>query len=115
MNVAALRSTIPGRETEIERIAENPRLSEPEKVAEAARQFEAMLVRQILTDARKTVIRAGEDDQDSATDSIYQDMINTQLADAISRSGTLGLASALAAQLAPRAGASGPADPAPNR
>ena len=84
-----------------EQLANNRVLSEPEKIAEASRQFEAMLVRQILEASRKPVIQsklAG----DSTTGSIYRDMINNQLAESISKSGTLGLAKSFEQQLTPK-------------
>jgi len=81
----------------LERYAKNPNVPESEKVAEAARQFEAVLVRQILTAARKTVIQSGLERETAAT-GIYQDMINAQLAEAITGSGGLGLARSLQVQ-----------------
>ncbi|MGE3309190.1 MAG: rod-binding protein [Limisphaerales bacterium] len=78
--------------------ARNPRVSQSEKVAEASRQFEAVLVRQILSAARKTVIHSGLENE-SAAHGIYQDMINSQLADAITGAGGLGLARSLQVQV----------------
>lgn len=82
----------------LERYARNPHVSESDKIAEASRQFEAVLVRQILTAARKTVIHSGLEQESAATD-IYQDMINAQLADAITSGGGLGLARSLQLQM----------------
>lgn len=81
----------------LERYAKNPNVTESEKIGEAARQFEAVLVRQILSAARKTVIRSGLEQESAATD-IYQDMVNAQLAEAITGSGGLGLARSLQVQ-----------------
>jgi Rod binding domain-containing protein len=56
------------------------------------------LLRQILGEARKTVIQSsGSDNSNSA--GIYNDMINNQMADSISQSGAFGLAKSLQAQL----------------
>jgi flagellar protein FlgJ len=66
-------------------------------VAEVSRQFEAMLLRQILQDIRKPVLAPAEGD--ATSNGIYSDMINNQLADSISSSGGFGLAKSLAAQL----------------
>jgi Rod binding domain-containing protein len=66
-------------------------------VAEVARQFEAVLLRQILQDIRKPVLAPAEGD--ATANGIYADMINNQMADSISRSGGFGLAKSLAAQL----------------
>ncbi|MBL9137176.1 MAG: rod-binding protein [Verrucomicrobiales bacterium] len=82
----------------LDQLQRNPRLSEREKVEEAARQFEAVLLRQILTEARKTIIKSDDGSESSSTE-IYQDMINQQLADAISQSGSFGLAQSLEGQL----------------
>ncbi len=78
--------------------ARNPRVTEAEKVEEASRQFEAVLVRQILSAARKTVIHSGLESE-SAVTGIYQDMINSQLSDAITGAGGLGLARSLQLQV----------------
>jgi flagellar protein FlgJ len=80
------------------RFARNPQVSESDKIAEASRQFEAVLLRQILSAARKTVIRSGLE-QESAASDMYQDMINAHLADAITGAGGLGLARSLQLQV----------------
>lgn len=87
-----------------ERLEHHRGLSEGEKVAEACRQFEAILLRQILTAARKPVIPS-DLNRESATSDIYQDMINNQLADAMSGNGGFGLARSLQVQLESRKGA----------
>ena len=66
-------------------------------MAEASRQFEALLVRQILTEAQKPL--TGKAGQGSSVDGIYQDMITAQFADKISHSGALGIAEVLQKQL----------------
>ena len=82
----------------LERIADNKTLSKPEKIAEVSRQFEAVLLRQILGAARKTVFKSAMN-QDSLSSGIYQDMVTDQLAESISRSGSFGLARSLQSQL----------------
>ena len=82
----------------LERIADNKTLSKPEKIAEVSRQFEAVLLRQILGSARKTVFKSPVN-QDSLSSGIYQDMVTDQLAESISRSGSFGLARSLQSQL----------------
>ncbi|MGO8697718.1 MAG: hypothetical protein ACLQVY_08380 [Limisphaerales bacterium] len=81
----------------LESLAGNSKLSDEEKVGEVSRQFEAVLLRQILQDIRKPVLATTE--SDSTVNGIYSDMINNQLADSISRSGTFGLARGLQGQL----------------
>lgn len=73
------------------------RLSESAKIDEAARQFEAMLVRQMLAEARKPVIQGGMEEE-SATRDIYQDLVNEHLAEAITRGGGLGVARSLSTE-----------------
>ncbi len=82
----------------LEQLADNKHISEKEKVSEVARQFEAVLLRQILTAARKNVIKSSMNPE-SSTSSIYQDMINESIAESISRSKAFGLATSLEGQL----------------
>jgi Rod binding domain-containing protein len=80
----------------MEKLAGNPNIPQDEKVREVSRQFEAVLLRQILSEARKPVIAGG---QQSSSSGVYDDMINNQMADDISRSGGFGLAKSLQTQL----------------
>ncbi len=110
----------------IEDLAARRGLSDRAKVAEASRQFEAALLRQILSEARKPVFRSSFN-QSSAVSGIYDSMVVTQMADSISRSGEFGLARSLQQQLnrpgdpspAPEAGttehSAGPAGAGPSR
>ncbi len=79
-------------------LAGNTHLSKEEKLGEVSRQFEAVMLRQILQNAQKTHSTA-KTSGDSATSAIYQDMVTMQLADGISKSGGFGLAQSLKAQL----------------
>jgi Rod binding domain-containing protein len=81
----------------LESLAGNPNISDKDKVAEVSRQFEAVLLRQILQQARKPGMGASTD---SLSSDVYSDMINQQLAQSISRSGAFGLAKSLQGQLA---------------
>lgn len=82
----------------IERLAGSGKLSEREKIAEVSRQFEAVLLRQILTQAQKTHFPS-KLSGNPATSGIYQDMAVNQLADSISKSGAFGLARSIEQQL----------------
>src|SRR5438552_10017776 len=82
----------------IEQLGSNAQLSETEKVSELSRQFEAVLLRQILSNAQKTVF-ASSMNPESVSSGIYQDLITNQLADNISRSRAFGLARTLEGQL----------------
>jgi flagellar protein FlgJ len=98
MNVASAHPRIEASQLSLESLAHNKNVSDEDKVAEVSRQFEAVLLRQILQDIRKSVL--APDQGDKTTNAIYSDMINNQLADSISRSGSLGLAKSLNSQLA---------------
>jgi|KBSSwiStaDraftv2_1062776.scaffolds.fasta_scaffold332168_2 flagellar protein FlgJ len=90
----------------IQDLAANKALTEEQKIDEACRQFEAVMLRQILGQARKTVFHS-KLKEDSTASGIYQDMVTGQLADAISQSGSFGLARSLQSQLVhPSAGPS---------
>lgn len=81
-----------------ETLANNRNLSEHQKIAEASRQFEAMLLRQILSETQKPVIKTAYTDN-SASAGIYQDFITNELSDSLSKSGTLGFAQVFERQL----------------
>jgi peptidoglycan hydrolase FlgJ len=98
MNISSLQPQIKASEMPFEQLAANKSVPEKEKVGEACRQFEAVLLRQIFQEARKTVITS-KDNPGSSSSGIYDDMINNQLADSISRSGHFGLAKSLQSQL----------------
>lgn len=85
----------------LERLAQNTTIGEQDKIHEVSRQFEALLVRQILKESRKSVIDSGLFGQSFSAD-LYHDMINEQLAEQISRTGTMGLAGQLEKDLSQR-------------
>jgi Rod binding domain-containing protein len=98
MNVPALQPRVNAADLPLDRLAGNTRVTDEQKIAELSRQFEAVLLRQILSEAQKPVFKSKFTDN-SVTSGIYQDMATTQLADAISRSGDFGLADSLNTQL----------------
>ena|ERR1041384_3450877 len=112
MNIPFLRSPVQPENLPIEQLAGSKSLSETQKVGEVSRQFEAVLLRQILGQARKTIFHS-KLQQDSATAGMYQDMVTNQLAESISRSGSFGLAGSLESQLARQSLPSTQADPQP--
>jgi Rod binding domain-containing protein len=99
MNPLAIHPQIKAADVPLNDLAANPHLSDQEKVAEVSRQFEAVLLRQILQETRKSSV-APSSTADTAVSGIYDDMINNQLADSISRSGSFGLARSLQHELA---------------
>jgi Rod binding domain-containing protein len=82
----------------LEQLAGSARVPEAEKLDELSRQFEAVLLRQILKDAQKPMLPSALLPQTGVSE-IYRDMTTTHLAEAISKSGALGLADSLAKQL----------------
>jgi flagellar protein FlgJ len=98
MDIPALHPQIKASDVPLDQLAKNSHLTEEQKVSEATRQFEAILLRQILAETQKTVIPSKYADNSTAAD-IYHDMVTQQLADSISKSGTLGLAGTLQRQL----------------
>ncbi|MFO1511398.1 MAG: rod-binding protein [Verrucomicrobiota bacterium] len=98
MQINPLQRQVQAADVPFERLAGNSQVSEAAKVTEVSRQFEAVLLRQILGDAQKKIF-ASTMNPDSVAGGVYQDMITNQLADSISRSGGFGLAHALEKQL----------------
>ena len=88
-----LRRHVQAADVPLDRLASSTQLDDKSKVAEASRQFEAIFVRQILSEAQSSGHSKG------VASGIYQDMITTQTADNISRSGGLGLARCFQNQL----------------
>ncbi len=81
-----------------EEVGRSATMSSGEKVAELSRQFEALLLRQMLKEARKPMLGDTLTGKSSVS-KIYDDMVTDRLADSIARSGDIGLASSLQAQL----------------
>lgn len=98
MKISTSQPQIHAADLPIERLAGNTHVSEAGKLAEVSRQFEAVLLRQILSDAQKKVFVSSMNPE-SVAGGVYQDMVTNQLADHISRSGALGLAGSLNQQL----------------
>jgi len=99
MNIPALQPHVKASEVPLNELAANKNISDEEKVAEVSRQFEAVLLRQILQESRKSSVLPSSSG-DATTSGIYDDMINYQLADSISRSGSFGLGKSLQGELA---------------
>lgn len=108
MNVTSIHNQIDTRHLPLESLAGNTALTEQQKIAEASRQFEAVLLRQFLTEAQKPVIKSEYSDNSTAA-GIYKDFINNQLADSLARSGGFGVAENFTRQLTKPAPLSTPA------
>ncbi len=98
MNVASVQPKIDASRLPLESLANNKALTEDQKVGEASRQFEAILLQQFLSESQKPVITS-EFTDNSAVAGIYQDFITNQLADSLSRGGGIGLAKSFQRQL----------------
>ena len=98
MDISAVNPGTRAAELPFERLNGNSNIPEPEKIRELSRQFEAVLLRHILANAQKTVVES-ELTAESAGSDVYQDLITSQLADAISRSGSFGFAKSLEREL----------------
>ena len=100
MTISPIPSSSPAEAANIpvEDLAGSKQLTERQKIAEASRQFEAIMLRQILSESQKPVITSEFTDNSTAA-GIYQDYITNTLADSISKSGNLGLAKIFEQQL----------------
>jgi len=103
MEIAPLQRKVDASQIAPEQLANNQQLSRQEKVAEASRQFEAVMLKQILESAQKTVIKSKYADE-STSSAIYRDQVTSQLSQSISKSGAFGLAKVFEKQLTRPAG-----------
>ncbi|HEY1716772.1 MAG TPA: rod-binding protein [Verrucomicrobiae bacterium] len=108
MTIAPIQSAGDAANTPVEELAGNKSLTEQQKIAEASRQFEAIMLRQILSESQKPVITSEFTDNSTAA-GIYQDYITNTLADSMSKSGTFGLAKIFEQQLSHPASKMNPA------
>ncbi len=99
MNLLALHPHLKACDVPLRDLAANKNIPDQEKVAEVSRQFEAVLLRQMLQETRKSSVTPSSP-ADATTSGIYDDMINNQLAESISRSGSFGLGKSLQGELA---------------
>jgi Rod binding domain-containing protein len=98
MHIPPFQPHVKASDLPLEKLAGDSHISEADKIAEVSRQFEAILLRQILGAAQKTIFPSTMNPESNAS-GIYRDMMTNQLADQISRSGAVGLGRTLAAQL----------------
>ena len=112
MEINALQRQVNASDIDPEHLAGNTRLTQDQKIAEASRQFEAVLLRQILSETQKTVIPSEFSDNSTAA-GIYQDLITNTLANSMSKSGKFGLAKVFEQQLTHHAGKNSTAAPHP--
>lgn len=96
--LTAVNRSVSAADLPLERLANSNQVSDREKLAEVSRQFEAVLLRQILSQAQKPLFTSALV-EDSSTNAIYQDLITQQLADSISEGGSFGFAKLLEKEL----------------
>lgn len=85
-----------------ELLARSTQLSEAEKIAGVSRHFEAILLRQFLTEAQKPLLDPSGSLR-GAANQIYKDMVVNVLAEETSKTGMVGLAQYFQSQLSPPA------------
>jgi flagellar protein FlgJ len=102
MQIPALQPAVDPSHVRLESLAGSHALTPEQKIGEASRQFEAVLLRQFLSESQKPVINSEFTDNSSEA-GIYQDMVTNQLADTLSRQGGIGLAKTFERQLTPHA------------
>lgn len=102
MSVAPIQSNAVSKLPDVnpESLAGNQTLTKAQKIEEASRQFEAILLRQILAETQKPVITSEFTDNSTAA-GIYQDYVVNTLAESLSKSGALGFAKIFDRQLSP--------------
>ncbi|HYG34577.1 MAG TPA: rod-binding protein [Clostridia bacterium] len=99
MEISAFQRHVKAADLPLDKLAGNTQVSESDKVTEVSRQFEAVLLRHILSEANKPVFTS-KFNQESSSTGIYRDLLVNQMADTISHSKALGLGDSLSSQMA---------------
>jgi len=94
MQTTPFQRPVKAADLPLDRLLSNHSIPEREKLQAASRAFEAVLLRQILENAQKPLIKSGATPENS-TSAVYRDLVTTQLADSIAKSGQFGLARSL--------------------
>jgi len=100
MNIPPIQSPVDTSNVPIEDLAGNKHLTQQQKIHEASRQFESIMLHQILSEMQKPVITSEFTDDSTASD-IYQGYITNALAESMSKSGSFGFAKIFEEQLSP--------------
>lgn len=79
------------------------------KIREVSRQFEAIFVRQMLAEARKTSLDDGEDSVFGKQDQTFREMQDARFADIAAGKGAFGLGNMIEKQLLARSATAAPA------
>jgi flagellar protein FlgJ len=91
MDIASITSQL--RPADLGQLADSTGNQDPAKLAKASKQFECILLRQILGESMKPLLQGGPSGQ------VYGYMLTDSLANQISDGGGLGLAHVLQTQL----------------
>ncbi len=91
----------------LDRLASNQNVSEADKIGVVSQKFEAILLREFLSEAQKPLLDTKGSKNDTMHQ-IYRDMVTDNLSDAMSKSGSFGLASTFQSQLLTRAAQTAP-------
>ena len=100
-----------GAQTDVDRIAHNKNLTENQKMGELAKEFEAMLFKQVLKGMKESFGGSGMFPAEGPH-SIYGDMMIDTLAQSISNAGQIGFARTFTDQMTNQPVADDKADPA---
>lgn len=112
MEATGLQRHVRAADLPLDKLAASTDIPKAEKESEVCRQFEAVLLRQVLNENMKPMLGSTLTGT-GAVNGIYQDMVVNELADSISKSRTFGLATSLQTQLeGPRLRKHGAADQA---
>ena len=96
----AYQPTTLGGTSDLGRLANHPHLKEEEKLEAAAKEFEVMLVKQVLKSAQQPLTESGSTFfPTQGTGAIYGDMMIDTLSGSVGRAGQLGLARLFQQQL----------------
>jgi Rod binding domain-containing protein len=102
MNIPPIQPPIDTSNIPIEQLVGNKHLTQQQKIHEASREFEVIMLQQILSEMQKPVITSEFTDDSTAGD-IYQGYITNALAESMSKSGSFGFAKIFEQQLTPHA------------
>lgn len=102
MNIPPIQSAIDDPNVPIEQLAGDQHLTQRQKIHEASREFESIMLQQVLSEMQKPVITSEFTDDSTASD-VYQDYISNALAESMSKSGSFGFAKIFEQQLSPPA------------
>jgi Rod binding domain-containing protein len=100
MNIPPIQSPVDTPNVPIEQLAGNKHLTQQQKIHEASREFESIMLQQILSEMQKPVITSEFTDDSTAGD-IYQGYVTNALAESMSKSGSFGFAKIFEQQLTP--------------